>query len=90
MSLEAPLPPVIWMRLQELQCGTHHCRELFFWHVVTVFAMLSLFHRKSPLYDNCFLHAPDGQPLCTCDRKKAQWYLDKGIGGEHTNFPVDI
>ncbi|XP_072425361.1 exonuclease 3'-5' domain-containing protein 2 isoform X2 [Chiloscyllium punctatum] len=36
--------------------------------------------RKSPLYDNCFLHAPDGQPLCTCDRKKAQWYIDKGIG----------
>uniref|UniRef100_A0A6J0T6M8 Exonuclease 3'-5' domain-containing protein 2 n=1 Tax=Pogona vitticeps TaxID=103695 RepID=A0A6J0T6M8_9SAUR len=36
--------------------------------------------RKSPLYENCFLHAPDGQPLCTCDRKKAQWYLDKGIG----------
>ncbi|XP_045420885.1 exonuclease 3'-5' domain-containing protein 2 isoform X2 [Lemur catta] len=36
--------------------------------------------RKSPLYDNCFLHAPDGQPLCTCDRRKAQWYLDKGIG----------
>ncbi|XP_068948105.1 exonuclease 3'-5' domain-containing protein 2 isoform X2 [Petaurus breviceps papuanus] len=36
--------------------------------------------RKSPLYDNCFLQAPDGQPLCTCDRKKAQWYLDKGIG----------
>ncbi|XP_053143044.1 exonuclease 3'-5' domain-containing protein 2 isoform X3 [Hemicordylus capensis] len=36
--------------------------------------------RRSPLYDNCFLHAPDGQPLCTCDRKKAQWYLDKGIG----------
>ncbi|MBN3270905.1 EXD2 protein, partial [Polyodon spathula] len=38
--------------------------------------------RKSPLYDNCFLHAPDGQPLCTCDKKKAKWYLDKGIGGE--------
>ena len=36
--------------------------------------------RKSPLYDNCFLQAPDGQPLCTCDRRKAQWYLDKGIG----------
>ncbi|KAI4787267.1 hypothetical protein KUCAC02_036584, partial [Chaenocephalus aceratus] len=27
---------------------------------------------KSPLYDNCFLHAPDGQPLCTCDKKKAK------------------
>uniref|UniRef100_A0A673FF15 Exonuclease 3'-5' domain-containing protein 2 n=1 Tax=Sinocyclocheilus rhinocerous TaxID=307959 RepID=A0A673FF15_9TELE len=36
--------------------------------------------RKSPLYDNCFLHAPDGQPLCTCDKKKANWYLEKGIG----------
>ncbi|XP_061105545.1 exonuclease 3'-5' domain-containing protein 2 isoform X1 [Conger conger] len=36
--------------------------------------------RKSPLYDNCFLYAPDGQPLCTCDKKKAKWYLDKDIG----------
>ena len=36
--------------------------------------------RKSPLYDNSFLHAPDGQPLCTCDKKKANWYLSKGIG----------
>ncbi|XP_030642760.1 exonuclease 3'-5' domain-containing protein 2 isoform X2 [Chanos chanos] len=36
--------------------------------------------RRSPLYDNCFLHAPDGQPLCTCDKKKAKWYIDKGIG----------
>lgn len=42
---------------------------------------LCLCHRKSPLYDNCFLHAPDDQPLCTCDKKKAKWYLDKGIGG---------
>lgn len=42
---------------------------------------LSACSRKSPLYDNCFLHAPDGQPLCTCDKKKAKWYLDKGIGG---------
>ncbi|CAF90237.1 unnamed protein product, partial [Tetraodon nigroviridis] len=43
--------------------------------------------RKSPLYDNCFLHAPDGQPLCTCDKKKAKWYLDKGIGGRR-KFPA--
>lgn len=44
-----------------------------------------LCHRKSPLYDNCFLHAPDNQPLCTCDKKKAKWYLDKGIGGTLDN-----
>lgn len=36
--------------------------------------------RKSPLYTKCQLIAPDGQMLCTFDRKKAQWYLDKEIG----------
>ncbi|KAG9481036.1 hypothetical protein GDO78_010341 [Eleutherodactylus coqui] len=46
--------------------------------------------RKSPLYDNCFLHAPDGQPLCTCDRKKAQWYLDKGIGDLISSDPFVV
>ncbi|XP_059809844.1 exonuclease 3'-5' domain-containing protein 2 isoform X1 [Hypanus sabinus] len=46
--------------------------------------------RKSPLYDNCFLHAPDGQPLCTCDRKKAQWYLDKGIGELISKEPFTV
>jgi len=36
--------------------------------------------RKSPLYHNCMLQAPDGQVLCTCDTKKADWYVSKGIG----------
>jgi len=36
--------------------------------------------RKSPLYHNCMLQAPDGQVLCTCDIKKAKWYVSKGIG----------
>lgn len=46
--------------------------------------------RKSPLYDNCFLHAPDGQPLCTCDKKKAKWYLDKGIGVLQSEDPFVV
>lgn len=46
--------------------------------------------RKSPLYDNCFLHAPDGQPLCTCDRKKAQWYIDKRIGEMFSEDPFIV
>ncbi|XP_022072820.1 exonuclease 3'-5' domain-containing protein 2 isoform X1 [Acanthochromis polyacanthus] len=46
--------------------------------------------RKSPLYDNCFLHAPDGQPLCTCDKKKAKWYLDKGIGELQSEDPFIV
>ncbi|XP_043998797.1 exonuclease 3'-5' domain-containing protein 2 isoform X1 [Gambusia affinis] len=46
--------------------------------------------RKSPLYDNCFLYAPDGQPLCTCDKKKALWYLDKGIGELQSDDPFIV
>ncbi|XP_032402182.1 exonuclease 3'-5' domain-containing protein 2 isoform X2 [Xiphophorus hellerii] len=46
--------------------------------------------RKSPLYDNCFLYAPDGQPLCTCDKKKALWYLDKGIGELQSEDPFIV
>lgn len=42
--------------------------------------------RSKPLYQNCFLQAPDGDLLCTCDNKKALWYVDKGlaevVGGE--------
>lgn len=37
--------------------------------------------RKKPLYHNCQLISPDGQLLCTCDLKKAQWYLEKDLGG---------
>ncbi|XP_071353617.1 exonuclease 3'-5' domain-containing protein 2 isoform X2 [Trachinotus anak] len=50
----------------------------------------SFCYRKSPLYDNCFLHAPDGQPLCTCDKKKAKWYLDKGIGVLQSEDPFVV
>ena len=35
--------------------------------------------RKTDLYENCRLLAPDGQLLCTCSSRKAQWYLQKGI-----------
>lgn len=36
--------------------------------------------RNKPLYHNCYLQAPDGDTLCTCDRKKAEWYVLKGLG----------
>eukprot|EP00241_Pyramimonas_parkeae_P015316 CAMPEP_0114285810 /NCGR_PEP_ID=MMETSP0059-20121206/5405_1 /TAXON_ID=36894 /ORGANISM="Pyramimonas parkeae, Strain CCMP726" /LENGTH=555 /DNA_ID=CAMNT_0001406773 /DNA_START=243 /DNA_END=1910 /DNA_ORIENTATION=+ len=35
--------------------------------------------RKAPLYENCRILAPDGAVLCTCGRKKINWYLNKGI-----------
>ena len=39
----------------------------------------SLATRKEPLYHNCYLQAPDGETLCTCDRKKAEWYVSKRL-----------
>lgn len=42
--------------------------------------------RKRPLYYNCFLLAPDGQELCTCDVRKVEWYLEKGLAGEIKNI----
>ena len=36
--------------------------------------------RNKPLYHNCYLQAPDGDTLCTCDRKKAEWYISKNLG----------
>lgn len=36
--------------------------------------------RKTPLYHNCLLIAPDGCLLCTCDRKKAEWYVNRCLG----------
>ena len=38
--------------------------------------------RKSPLYMNCMLAAPDGSKLCTLNRKKADWYIERGLGGK--------
>lgn len=38
--------------------------------------------RSKALYDNCLLQAPDGELLCTIDKRKAKWYLDQGLGEE--------
>lgn len=53
-------------------------------------AVRSYSTRQSPLYHNCKLQAPDGQLLCTCDEKKANWYMDKELGGTaFTTFCFD-
>lgn len=46
--------------------------------------------RKRPLYYNCFLLAPDGQELCTCDVRKVEWYLEKGLAGKIKNINLLI
>ncbi|XP_019618501.1 PREDICTED: exonuclease 3'-5' domain-containing protein 2-like [Branchiostoma belcheri] len=46
--------------------------------------------RRSPLYHNCQLRAPDGTLLCTIDRKKVQWYLQKDLGELVSEDPLTI
>lgn len=46
--------------------------------------------RQNPLYYNCFLQAPDGELLCTCDKKKALWYISKGIGELILEDPLTV
>lgn len=46
--------------------------------------------RKSPLYENAFMLAPDGDVLCTCDTKKAEWYVSKGLATLVAQEPLKI
>ncbi|KAI8121866.1 Exonuclease 3'-5' domain-containing protein 2 [Lucilia cuprina] len=46
--------------------------------------------RSKALYDNCLLEAPDGELLCTIDRRKAKWYLDQGLGTEVLLDPLTV
>lgn len=46
--------------------------------------------RKGPLYHNCQLRAPDDEPLCICDPKKARWYVEKGLGELVTEDPLVV
>uniref|UniRef100_A0A6B2L2E8 3'-5' exonuclease domain-containing protein n=1 Tax=Arcella intermedia TaxID=1963864 RepID=A0A6B2L2E8_9EUKA len=35
--------------------------------------------RKSALYENCLMLAPNGDALCSINKKKVQWYLDRDL-----------
>ena len=44
--------------------------------------------RKSPLYTNAYLEAPDGQQLCVTDTKHAEWYVQKGLATYVSHEPA--
>ncbi|KAK3095681.1 hypothetical protein FSP39_017541 [Pinctada imbricata] len=46
--------------------------------------------RKRPLYYNCYLVAPDGQMLCTCDIRKVEWYISKGLADKVSDDPLTV
>ncbi|XP_017118771.1 exonuclease 3'-5' domain-containing protein 2 [Drosophila elegans] len=46
--------------------------------------------RSKDFYDNCLLQAPDGELLCTIDRRKASWYLTQNLGTQITEEPFTV
>lgn len=42
------------------------------------------------MYDNCYMQAPDGELLCTCDRKKATWYVEMNLGTVVSDDPYIV
>ncbi|XP_063959040.1 exonuclease 3'-5' domain-containing protein 2-like [Lytechinus pictus] len=46
--------------------------------------------RKSVMYHNCRLLAPDDTLLCTCDKRKALWYVSKEIGEIICEEPLTV
>lgn len=46
--------------------------------------------RQKPMYDNCQLLAPDGELLCICERRKAEWYVYKGLGESISEEPYTV
>jgi exonuclease 3'-5' domain-containing protein 2 len=46
--------------------------------------------RANPLYDNCYMEAPDGEMLCTCDKQKAEWYVMKDLATKVKDEPFTI
>ncbi|KAJ7553277.1 hypothetical protein O6H91_06G090800 [Diphasiastrum complanatum] len=45
---------------------------------------------KSPVYDNCRIFAGDGCLLCYCDRKKIEWYLQRGLAESLNEDPPAV
>lgn len=45
---------------------------------------------NKPLYDNIVLVAPDGEPLCRCNRDKADWYLKRDLAEVASDNPTII
>ncbi|EDX13367.1 GD20659 [Drosophila simulans] len=46
--------------------------------------------RTKDFYDNCLLQAPDGELLCTIDRRKASWYLNQNLGTHISEEPFTV
>jgi len=45
---------------------------------------------KGKIFDNCLIQAPDGVNLSRCGKRKAHWYLDRGLAEIVADDPLTI
>lgn len=45
---------------------------------------------KNPVYDNCLICAPDGQPLSRASRRNVNWYLRNNLATLKETEPLTI
>ena len=46
--------------------------------------------RETPLYGNCIITAPDGQPLCRTNETRIQWYVERNLGEIVSENPTTL
>lgn len=46
--------------------------------------------KSTPIYSNCLLLAPDGQPMCRCGDNRAYWYMDRGLATKISDNPLTV
>ncbi|XP_047341923.1 protein RRP6-like 3 isoform X2 [Impatiens glandulifera] len=64
-------------RLVSKQNGTKHAKRVG--KKASRLLFVKKFSCKAPVYHNCRIYANDGRMLCYCDRKKLEWYLQRGL-----------
>ncbi len=47
-------------------------------------------HIKRPIYGNCTILAPDGQPLCGTSYKRLKWYLSRGLATSESETTIRL
>lgn len=48
------------------------------------------FSAQSAVYENCRIMAENGAPLCFCDRRKLDWYVERGLAERISEEPPTV
>lgn len=52
--------------------------------------LIQKYSTQNEIYEHCGIEAPDGELLCYCDRRKADWYIKKKLAEVKTFTPFIV